>query len=107
MAAPKPSPNPDGGAKERVPSDQQTRRHDTPEDENDESAIHQVRRQHRWCGGIHSSEQLRMDASILQPDVGKPSENGSQAGERIVARWQAVSLRTGRRLPEHRLNPVL
>jgi hypothetical protein len=48
-----------------------------------------------------------MDAGILQPDVGKRSENGSQAGERIVARWQAVSLRTGRRLPEHRLNPVL
>jgi hypothetical protein len=48
-----------------------------------------------------------MDAGILQPDVGKPSENGFQAGECIVARRQAVSLRTGRRLPEHRLNPVL
>ena len=95
MAVPKPSPNPDGGTKERVPADQQTRRHDTPKDQNDESAIHQVRRQHRWCGGIYSPEQLRIDAGILQPDVGKPSENGSQAGERIVAPSQAVSLPQG------------
>ena len=56
----------DGNAKQRVPADQQTVRDDAPQDENDQSAIRQVRRQHRGHGGIHQSEQFRTNSVILR-----------------------------------------
>ena len=106
MPPPKPGPNYDGNAKERVPTDQQARRDNAPQDENDQSAIRQVRRQHRGYGGIHKSEQFRTNSVIVRHGLGKSSENGPQAGGCILARGQDVLLLTRCLLPGHWPNPV-
>jgi hypothetical protein len=106
VAPPNPRSNHDGGANQRVPADQQARRHDAPQDEQNESAIHQVRRQHRRRGGIDEPQQLRTNPVVLGMDVRDFSKDPAQAGGWIVACWRNFLLPTGCFIPKHRLNPV-